>query len=276
MVPNQEYKARYMAIETCNPTRLSCNRQERKGGGGRLSIPQDQMIYSINTTTAATAAQMPTLLRSVLVAAPGKGVPAVMEKPGADVVEEVPSAALLEVAIWDATGGAGAAVVELVGTAVVVELELRGTGRISTVEAAVAITVVLALLGPTMMMEGREVGTDVVVLRCSVRVRVVVEVDVVLDVDSAIAAALEVVLANVAVSVLWSVSVMTAVCVVVRKVVNPVALSPAGDDIGKGETMTVLVAATNVIGTGTTEVVTRAGQLMMDAAHSVMVTTTVL
>jgi len=76
--------------------------------------------------------------------------------PGAEVVDEAPTAAAVD--SFEPTRGTGMTIVELAGTAALLELgdTLMGTGMISTVEAAVAITVVLALVGPMMITEGSE------------------------------------------------------------------------------------------------------------------------
>ena len=76
--------------------------------------------------------------------------------PGAEVVDEAPTAAALDSFV--PIEGTGMTIVELAGTAALLELgdTLMGTGMISTVEAAVATTVVLALVGPMMITDGRE------------------------------------------------------------------------------------------------------------------------
>ena len=76
--------------------------------------------------------------------------------PGAEVVDEAPTAAALDSLV--PTGGTGITIVELAGTAALLEVgdTVTGTGMISTVEAAVAMTVVLALVGPTIITEGSE------------------------------------------------------------------------------------------------------------------------
>ena len=61
---------------------------------------------------------------------------------------------------------------------------LEGTGSITTVDATVAVTVVLALAGPTMMIDGSDA-----VLRTRVIKTVVVDVDVVSVVCSGVATA---------------------------------------------------------------------------------------
>lgn len=79
------------------------------------------------------------------------------------MVDEAPAAIALD--SFEATGGTGITMVELAGTAALLELgdALTGTGMISTVEAAVATTVVLALVGPMITTEGSEtVGKEAV------------------------------------------------------------------------------------------------------------------
>ena len=127
-----------------------------------------------------------------------KGDPPVICGPGPAVVADPPTA-LIPVSS-EATGGGGATAVELAGTAalaeeglkvgVEVKLEeelaegLEGTGSITTVDATVAVTVVLALAGPTMMIDGSDA-----VLRTRVIKTVVVDVDVVSVVCSGVATA---------------------------------------------------------------------------------------
>jgi len=108
------------------------------------------------TTAAPKAARRPKTLVCTLLAAPGNRVAPVNCMPGAEVVDEAPAAAALD--SFEPTGGTGMTIVELAGTAALWELgdALSGTGMISTVEAAVAITVVLALVGPMTITEGSE------------------------------------------------------------------------------------------------------------------------
>ena len=114
------------------------------------------------------------------------GDPSVTCGPGPAVAADPPT-----VVSSEATGGGGATAVELAGIAALAEdglkvgvaesveeklaAGLEGIGSITTVVAAVAVTVVLALVGPTMMID----GSGAVVLRTRVMKTVVVEVDVV-------------------------------------------------------------------------------------------------
>lgn len=217
--------------------------------------------------TAPKAASIPTMLTGTLVAAPGNGVAPVLGSPGAEVEDEAPAAAAAPLDTGVATE-TGILMVEKAGIAALVEV---GSGVISTVMGAVATTVVLALVGPTMTTE----GSDAVLLPYKVTITWEVEVDVVVVVGSVLPAA-RVETTEVAVTVLWTVSKEIRVCVVVSDVVSAAAPSLLGEGNGKGETMTEEVNGMTVIGTGITDVVTRAGQLMTDAGHSVTVTSTML
>ena len=127
----------------------SCNRESSP------PIPPAS-LHTSSINKDPKAAQSTSTLICMLLAAPGKSVAPVNCMLGAEVVDDAPTTAALE--SLEPTGGTGMAIVELAGTAALFELGfgLTGTGTISTVEAAVAMTVVLALVGPMMTTEGRE------------------------------------------------------------------------------------------------------------------------
>ncbi|MCJ1473453.1 hypothetical protein MMC13_002104 [Lambiella insularis] len=145
------------------------------------------------------------MLNWTLPAAPGKGVAPVNCSPGAELEAEAPVAAAALAATET-----GTLTVEPAGTGA---SEKVGRGIISMVVGAVAMTVVLALVGPTMTRD----GSDAVLLLYKVTVTCVVEVNVVVVVGSFVAAA-SVELARVATTVLSRVAKEIRVCVVVRDV----------------------------------------------------------
>ena len=199
-----------------------------------MSCNGESTLYAKNNHTARIAATIkaaktdPKLL-NVVPELPVKGDPPVICGPGAAVVADPPTR--VAPVISEATGGAGVTAVELAGIAALTEeglkvgieerLEggLEGTGSITTVDAAVAVTVVLALGGPTMMTDGSDA-----VLWTRVMKTVVVDVDVVNVVCSGLATVVVgAALFRVSMIVLCTVEVKVVVRTVVIDVVVPAA-----------------------------------------------------